>query len=124
MSSGHYPRRRRRDRRGAMTPKEVEAWNRGRDAMARELGIGPPPPPSPEPVPASRVAISLEDRDVRLLAAWNALRPGDVFRPMGGAEQTVRRKSRYSVTDTNGVRWTAGEVLGVREGRMRGLIDG
>lgn len=118
---GHYVPRGRRDRRGAMSPEERAKWDRKWQEKGRELGMLPAPESPPEEASAR---ICPEREAEILLALWTTLQPGDRFRPAGGAEQIIRRKSRYSVTTTNGVRWTAGEVLKVRNDRMRRLIDG
>lgn len=103
-----------------MTPGEREKWERDRSVAAQAFQAAAPVS-SPE---TARPAQSPGERDVRLLSAWNALKPGDTFQPAGGAVQIVKRKSKYSLTTTNGLRWSAGEVFGVRDDRMRGLIDG
>ena len=127
MSKGHYVPRGRRDRRGMMTPQQRDVWEAERRREAARLGMDGTASDRAvsEDAPVERRALqSAEERDAQILAFWTALKPGMKFRPTGGAaELTVKRKSRYSVTDTGGERWSAWFVMGVSEERMRRLID-
>lgn len=56
--------------------------------------------------------LAREQRQRRLLAAWDALRAGDTFTP-GNFPIIIRRKNTWSVTDTNGINWSIIEVVGL-----------
>jgi hypothetical protein len=54
------------------------------------------------------------------LAAWDALKPGDIFKP-GNNVIVIKRKNNWSVTDTQGITWTISEVVGLSRNRAEAL---
>lgn len=119
--SKRYPRRARKERGGWMNEREREAFGREWEARGREGGFLVEPESSQDEPPPP---VAPDDVDARLLAAWNALKPGDIVAPNGSAPQVVARKNRYSIRTEAGVNWSAGEMMGVRNDRMRTLING
>ncbi len=55
-----------------------------------------------------------------LLAAWDALKPGDTFTP-GNNPIVIARKNQWSVRDTDGITWSMLEVIGLRRERVEEL---
>lgn len=63
-----------------------------------------------------------ERHNLRLLAAWDALKAGDTFRP-GNNVITIRNKNTWSVTDTNGISWAIHEVVGLSRKEAEALTQ-
>lgn len=61
--------------------------------------------------------------NARLLAAWDALKAGDIFTP-GNNPITIRRKNTWSVTDTSGISWSITEVIGLSRKEVDALRAG
>lgn len=68
----------------------------------------------------AEAAPARERHDRRLLAAWDALKPGCTIRA-GNYTIVIKRKNTWSVSDTAGLNWTMREITGLSRARVQAL---